>query len=100
MMMRRRPLLRAAAIGGGAYALGRHQGRNAKPVINRIMNKSTDFGPASPAAGACAPDTAFSDQSLDQLNKLGEMHKSGVLTDQEFEAAKAKILAEGDHHPN
>jgi hypothetical protein len=31
--------------------------------------------------------------SADELQKLAELHKSGVLTDQEFSAQKAKILA-------
>jgi hypothetical protein len=31
--------------------------------------------------------------SADQLSKLAELHSSGVLTDTEFEAQKAKILA-------
>jgi len=30
---------------------------------------------------------------LDQLQKLGELKAAGVLTDAEFEAQKAKILA-------
>jgi hypothetical protein len=30
---------------------------------------------------------------LDQLKELGELHRSGVLTDDEFESAKAKLLA-------
>jgi hypothetical protein len=30
---------------------------------------------------------------LEQLTKLGQLHESGVLTDAEFEAQKAKILA-------
>ena len=30
MFARRRPLLRAAVVGGGAYAAGRHMGRNAE----------------------------------------------------------------------
>jgi hypothetical protein len=40
--------------------------------------------PAAPAAGG---------DMLDQLTKLGALHDSGVLTDEEFAAQKAKILA-------
>jgi Short C-terminal domain len=32
------------------------------------------------------------DDTLDQLAKLGQLHQSGVLTDEEFAAQKAKIL--------
>jgi Short C-terminal domain len=98
MMMRRRPLLRAAAIGGTAYAVGRHQGRGAEAQDQNEANQNQQMADlqaqqqAAPAAAAPAAATGYSDDSLDQLNKLGAMHKSGVLTDEEFEAAKAKIL--------
>jgi Short C-terminal domain len=39
------------------------------------------------AAPAAAPDM------MTQLNQLAQMKASGILTDAEFEAAKAKILA-------
>ena len=42
--------------------------------------------PAPAAAAAPAADP------LDQLKQLGELKASGVLTDAEFEAQKAKIL--------
>ena len=32
---------------------------------------------------------------MDQLKQLGELHDSGVLSDEEFAAAKAKVLAGG-----
>jgi hypothetical protein len=41
--------------------------------------------PPPPAAPAADP--------LEQLQKLGELKAAGVLTDAEFEAQKAKILA-------
>jgi len=40
-------------------------------------------------AAAAAPEP----DPLDQLKQLGELKASGVLTDAEFEAQKAKILA-------
>jgi Short C-terminal domain len=40
--------------------------------------------------GPVTPDT---DDQLAQLRELGELKASGVLTDAEFEAQKAKILA-------
>jgi Short C-terminal domain len=42
--------------------------------------------PEEPAAPA-------QDDMLDQLQKLGELKSSGVLTEEEFAAQKAKILA-------
>jgi hypothetical protein len=68
----------------------------ATAVSNRVSRRqagrwSQEEAPAQsyepqPAAAA-APDP------LEQLKQLGELKASGVLTDAEFEAQKAKILA-------
>ena len=47
--------------------------------------------PPPPAAPAAPPE----DDMLTQLQKLGELKASGVLTEEEFAAQKAKILAAG-----
>jgi hypothetical protein len=47
------------------------------------------------AASAPAATTAAAPDALDQLEKLGKLHASGVLTDEEFTAQKAKLLATG-----
>ncbi len=39
------------------------------------------------------PQSSGTDEKLDQLKQLGELHEQGVLTDAEFEQQKAKILA-------
>ena len=41
--------------------------------------------PPPPAPTSEGPDT-------DELERLGELHANGTLTDEEFAAAKAKIL--------
>jgi len=46
---------------------------------------------AAPAAAAAAPAGA-SDDLMSQLNQLAQLHQAGVLTDEEFGAAKAKLL--------
>jgi hypothetical protein len=43
--------------------------------------------PPPPAAGG------MSQASIDELKQLGQLHDQGVLTDEEFAAQKAKILA-------
>ena len=43
----------------------------------------------APAAPAAAP---ASSPLLDQMNQLAQLHAAGVLTDDEFAAAKAKLL--------
>jgi hypothetical protein len=50
--------------------------------------------PPQYAAPAPPPTAGLSaDDRLDQLQKLGELKASGVLTEAEFQAQKAKILA-------
>jgi hypothetical protein len=101
MMRRRRPLLRAAAVGGGAYALGRHQGRGAEEQEaneayqnQQIYDLQNQQAAAQQAAPAPAAPVGLSDDSLAQLQKLGEMNKAGILTDEEFASAKAKLLGQ------
>ena len=51
--------------------------------------------PAAPAAAPAAaadPAGGISDDALDRLQKLSALHSAGALTDEEFAAAKAKIL--------
>jgi hypothetical protein len=43
--------------------------------------------------GAPAADTGQSDDLMDQIRKLADMHSAGILSDDEFAAAKAKLLA-------
>jgi hypothetical protein len=81
VFMRRRPLLRAAVVGGGAYAMGK---RNAQRAAEQDQAQQAP-APAPPAA---TPTPSM----LDQLNQLNQLHKQGALTDQEFRAAKAKLL--------
>ena len=51
--------------------------------------------PAGPRAG-CGPAPAPSagDDMMAQLTQLSQLHNAGVLSDDEFAAAKAKLLAD------
>lgn len=49
--------------------------------------------PASPAASTQESSTDATDHKLAQLKQLGELLAAGVLTDEEFQGEKAKILA-------
>jgi len=48
---------------------------------------------APPPAAPAAPAAPSMDDKLEQLKQLGELKTAGVLTDAEFEAQKARILA-------
>lgn len=96
MIMRRRPLLRAAAVGGTAYAVGRSRGRQAETQQqaeydqNQRLSDLEQQAPPPPAPQApAAPATS---SMLDQLTQLAALHDQGALTDDEFTAAKAKLL--------
>jgi hypothetical protein len=104
-MRRRRPLLRAAAVGGGAYAMGRRNARRQEEQYQaesqqnqRISDLESQpqggYPPQqAPPAPAPAPAAAPAAPSmLDQLNQLTSLHEQGALTDAEFTAAKAKLL--------
>ena len=45
--------------------------------------------PAAPAAPAAAP---AADDSMAKLQQLADLHSQGVLSDEEFTVAKAKVL--------
>jgi hypothetical protein len=106
MIRRRRPLLRAAAVGGTAYAVGRHSGRQREEAAQaeadqnqRIADLEQQQQPQyqqpppqqyqQPPPQQAAP---AGPSMLDQLNQLTELHTQGALTDAEFAAAKAKLL--------
>jgi Short C-terminal domain len=88
VFMRRRPLLRAAAVGGGAYAMGRRSAQRAAEQDQLAAQQDEARQAPAPAPSAAAPTPSV----LDQLNQLNQLHKQGALTDEEFRAAKAKLL--------
>ena len=96
MFRRRRPLLRAAAVGGGAYVAGRSMGRRAEQRDQAEEDQGQRLGqleqqqaPPGQPAPAAAPETS---PMIDQLNQLATLNQQGVLTDAEFAAAKAKLF--------
>jgi hypothetical protein len=96
MFRRRRPLLRAAVVGGGAYVAGKKvaQGRAAQDAQDAEQDGRIDDleqqQPASAPPPAAAPPAAPS--VADQIGQLADLHQQGILTDDEFAAAKAKLL--------
>ncbi|HEV2933729.1 MAG TPA: SHOCT domain-containing protein [Streptosporangiaceae bacterium] len=98
MFVRRRPLLRAAAVGGGAYMVGKSTARRQAEQSQmeaeqdqRISDLEQQQAPP-PAAPAPAAAPAPSSAMIDQLNQLATLHQQGVLSDDEFTAAKAKLF--------
>jgi Short C-terminal domain len=90
--VRRRPLLRAAAVGGVAY-MGAKAGTNRAVAQQQAAAGAPAQAAAPPPPPApTAPVSAASDR-IAQLQQLASLHDSGALTDEEFTAAKAQVLA-------
>ena len=112
-MFRRRPLMRAAVVGGGAYMAGKAHARNQAEQAQYQADQDARISdleqqqqyqqqqgyqqqpdqyqqPPPPPPPAAAP--AASSPTIDQLNQLAALHQQGVLTDDEFAAAKAKLF--------
>ena len=87
---RRRPLLRAAAVGGGAYAMGKRNARAQEEQQAQAYEQGRqEAAPPPPPAAPAAPAV---DPTVEKINQLAQLHASGALTDEEFAAAKAQAL--------
>jgi putative oligomerization/nucleic acid binding protein len=99
-MMRRRgrPLVRMAAttavVAGTAGAVRHHQEQKYanQAAEQAAQQQAAEQYYAEPAAPAPVAAPAAPEVDMAQLQKLGELHAAGVLTDEEFAAAKAKAL--------
>jgi hypothetical protein len=94
-----RGVARTAVIAGTASAVnGRVQrrqaekfaGRDAQIAAERQAAYQQQVAPAPAPTPAAAP---AGDDMLDQLERLGRLRDQGVLTEEEFAAQKAKLLA-------
>ncbi|MGH3215583.1 MAG: SHOCT domain-containing protein [Trebonia sp.] len=97
-------MLRAAAVGGGAYMVGKHnanrqaeQAQYQQDQDDRISNleaqqQQPSYQQAPPAPEPTPAPAAAASPMIDQLNQLATLHQQGILSDDEFAAAKAKLL--------
>ena len=91
-LFRRRPLLRAGAVGGGAYALGKRRARTQAEQQDEAYTEGQQAAMAAPPAQAAPASSGITQQDTERLAELGRLHESGVLTDEEFAQQKARIL--------
>jgi hypothetical protein len=108
-MFRRRPLMRAAVVGGGAYVAGKHMANRQAEQAQYESDQDARISaleqqqyqqpqdqappPQDQAPPPQAPAAPQSSAMIDQLNQLADLHQRGVLSDDEFAAAKAKLFA-------
>jgi Short C-terminal domain len=109
MFRRRRPLLRAAVVGGGAYVAGKHMARasDQRAADEAYQDdRISQLEQQAPASQQAPPQQAPPQQAppqqvaapaagpsmADQLEQIAALHQQGVLSDDEFATAKAKLL--------
>jgi len=97
MMMRRRPLLGAAVIGGAAY----HMGKKGAQASQQEADQNAQIADlqaqqaqqqAPPAAAPVAAAPASDEDPMAKLTQLKGLLDQGVLTQAEFDFQKTKIL--------
>jgi hypothetical protein len=76
---------RTAVIAGTAGAVTSRQQQ-------RAQQRYEEQQPGAPAAPAPAMPAPPADDLAAQLQRLGDLHAAGTLTDDEFAAAKARLL--------
>jgi hypothetical protein len=92
MMRRRRPLMRAAMVGGTAYAVGKHAQRadnredDQEVRLQQLEAQQYAQTPVTAPPGGGPTDIA------EKLTQLKSLMDQGVLSPEEFAAAKAKLL--------
>lgn len=101
---RRRPVARlatTAAVGAVAYGAGKkhveqqainEQAQAAYAATQDMQQAPPQAAPPPPAAAPAPPAAPAVSDSTAELERLAQLHASGVLTDDEFSAAKAKVL--------
>ena len=82
-----RGMARTAVVAGTATAVSNRVSRRQASRWAEQEAPQQQYYEQAPAAAPGSGDT------LQQLKELGELKSSGVLTEAEFEAQKAKILA-------
>jgi hypothetical protein len=93
-------IARTAVVAGTATAVSnrvsRRQAnrwaRNDQAAYGYAQPEYAAPAPPPPPAAPPPPPPSAADNMLDQLRQLGELHDSGVLTDEEFAVQKARIL--------
>ena len=98
-------MARTAVVAGTATAVSnrvsRRQGNRwaaqeqPQEAPEQPQQEYADPPPPPPPAPPAQPAAASQGDMLDSLQKLGELKSAGVLTEAEFQAQKARILAGG-----
>jgi hypothetical protein len=96
--MRRRPLARAAVVGGVAYHAGKRGAQNAAAEQSQDqqiadLQAQQQYAPPPQSAPAPAAPAAGGTDMVTQLESLKKLLDEGVLTQAEFDMQKQKLLS-------
>ncbi len=97
MLRRRRPLARAAMVGGAGYMAGKHMANKAQAEADQnaqiddlqAQQQQQQYAPPPPAPAA----PAVGGDMVAQLESLKKLLDEGILTQAEFDMQKQKLLA-------
>jgi SET domain-containing protein len=82
---------RTAVIAGTAAAVS---GRVNRRQQQKFAEQEAQAQPAPPPAAPAQPAAADSDELISKLKELATLKDQGILTEEEFNSQKAKILAQ------
>jgi Short C-terminal domain len=93
-MMRRRGMgvVGTAVVVGGAAHYGAKKANQAAASQEQAQQAAYEQGLAAAQQQAAPAPAPVEDDPMAEVQKLAEMHAAGILTDDEFAAAKAKAL--------
>jgi hypothetical protein len=93
-MMRRRGMgvVGTAVVVGGAAHYGTKKANQAADAQDQAQQAAYEQGLAAAQQQAPAAPAPVEDDPMAEVQKLAQMHAAGILTDDEFAAAKAKAL--------
>jgi Short C-terminal domain len=85
---------RTAVVAGTATAVsGGVRRRGDRRAAEAQQDQEAQAQPPAPAPAAAPPAGMPIEDQVSKIKALGELKESGLLTDEEFAAEKAKILA-------
>jgi Short C-terminal domain len=84
-LLRRRPLARAAMVGGAGYAIGKR--RAASEAQAPPEQAPPQPAPAAAPAGGQSSET----ERIEALTKLKSLLDSGVLTQEQYESERQRL---------
>lgn len=98
MFRPRRPLMRAAMVGGAGYMVGKNAAKSRaresdqEARLSELEAEQQQAPAAAPAPAAPAAAASGGTDVVSKLKELKELLDAGVLDQGEFEAAKQKVL--------